>query len=337
MVWSTLKTVTAMVLGAFPNTPIVPVYGNNDVPYHYVTPLGPRGAPWMAQVRGLWEPVATCAGCAAGAIPADFSVWDSTGAYSVAPYAGLRVVALNTLLFGPFGAFNLSQSGGAAGQAAAAETMLAWFRATITRAASTGERLLVTSHMPPGMQPFNDKPVWNSTWQGAYASAVLAAGPIVVGQLFGHFHFDDFRLLTLPGGSTVPVMLAPSVSPVYYNNPAFRDVYLDPATSAVTNYVQHYADLPASNAGGAAAWAKEYSFTDLYGVAPDAAGYGGLPARMAADSRLYGSYLRHHYALYAPFPHHYICAMALSGAEEYHACVKAGLAYDRHDVCLPVS
>ena len=327
-----------MIQSVFPNAPLIPVYGNNDVPYHYVTPLGPRGATWMKQVRGVWEPVAACAACAGGPRPADFSAWDATGAYSIVPYAGLRIVALNTLLFGPLGAYNLSQSGGAGGQATAAGAMLSWFNTTVAAAADAGEQLLVTSHMPPGNQPYNDKAVWNSTWQDAYAKVLAAAAPRLVGQLYGHFHLDDFRLLTVPGGGApLPVMLAPAVSPVYYNNPAFREVYIDGGSMRLVDYDQHWCDLPASNAAGRALWSKEYTFSALYGAAPDVAGYGALPGRMLGDSALYSEFLRHHYTLYAPFPHHYTCAMAQSGAAAYRACVAAGLRYDRHDQCLPVN
>ena len=71
------------------------------------------------------------------------------------------------------------------------------------------------------------------------------------GQFFAHTHKDDFRLhLTAPetsapqqvGGKSF-VLLAPSISPVYQNNPAFRVMSLDTEHLSLLDYSQYFMDL----------------------------------------------------------------------------------------------
>ena len=71
------------------------------------------------------------------------------------------------------------------------------------------------------------------------------------GQFFAHTHKDDFRLhMTTPetsapqqGSAKSFVLLAPAISPVYQNNPAFRVMSLDTDNLALLDYSQFYMDL----------------------------------------------------------------------------------------------
>ena len=61
------------------------------------------------------------------------------------------------------------------------------------------------------------------------------------GQLYGHIHKDDFHVQRTSEGKAY-ALLAPSVSPVYRNNPAFRIVSCDKQGS-ILDYDQQYMDL----------------------------------------------------------------------------------------------
>ena len=71
-------------------------------------------------------------------------------------------------------------------------------------------------------------------------------------QFFAHSHKDDFRLQMSETETDKThqeeetksfVLLAPAISPVYHNNPAFRVVSLDTEKQALLDYSQHYMDL----------------------------------------------------------------------------------------------
>ena len=71
---------------------------------------------------------------------------------------------------------------------------------------------------------------------------------LFIGQFYAHFHKDSFRFLqddkrdpSIENSSFV--LLIPSVSPVYRNNPSFRVVHVDPDLQALTDYEQYYMNL----------------------------------------------------------------------------------------------
>ena len=69
-----------------------------------------------------------------------------------------------------------------------------------------------------------------------------------LGQLYGHTHGDDFHLQILDAkdeeASTKSfILMAPSISPVYSNNPAFRVLSLNTNKQALVDYDQYYLDL----------------------------------------------------------------------------------------------
>ena len=68
-----------------------------------------------------------------------------------------------------------------------------------------------------------------------------------LGQFFAHSHKDDFRLQMFEPETSITarsfVLLAPAISPVYHNNPAFRLVSLDTDQQSLADYTQYYMDL----------------------------------------------------------------------------------------------
>lgn len=301
-----IQAVVDLVRATFPCVPVVPMFGNNDVPAHYVTPLGPLGKPWLDAMAALWRPAALSAGCP-NELPADnidMSIFSSTGAYSVllGPSPGFRVVALNTLLFGRLEKYNLSESGGIATQRAAADSMKVWLESTLATAGTKGEKVILASHMPPGMQPYDDQAVWDEGYSDGYVEQVSAHADAVVAQLYGHFHYDTFRVLD--DGKAGAVLLTPSISPVNRNNPAFRRMFARKADLSVYDYEQYWLDLPQSNALNKEHWALQYKFSQLYNTTLAGKDMAALQKRLALDTRLYSEYMQNRQIMYSPFQQH---------------------------------
>ena len=71
------------------------------------------------------------------------------------------------------------------------------------------------------------------------------------GQLYGHTHQDDFHLQILDTSNEEAekastksfLLIAPSISPIFSNNPAFRVMSLDTDQEALVDYDQYYLDL----------------------------------------------------------------------------------------------
>ena len=72
---------------------------------------------------------------------------------------------------------------------------------------------------------------------------------MIPGQLFGFMHKDDFRLQLLDSNRDSSDMkrsfalLAPSLSPDFKSNPAFRMMSLDKEALCLVDYSQYYMDL----------------------------------------------------------------------------------------------
>jgi hypothetical protein len=78
----------------------------------------------------------------------------------------------------------------------------------------------------------------------------------------GHIHRDDFRILPdREGKPLLPIHVAPSVSPVYFNNPAVEVGWYDKSTGELADYAPLYLDL----ANFKTTWAVEYVFSQAYG------------------------------------------------------------------------
>lgn len=69
------------------------------------------------------------------------------------------------------------------------------------------------------------------------------------GQLFGHMHKDDFRLQLLDSSDIKKsfALIAPSLSPDFNSNPAFRVMSLDKEALSLVDYNQYYMDLDPGN------------------------------------------------------------------------------------------
>jgi hypothetical protein len=106
---------------------------------------------------------------------------------------------------------------------------------------------------------------------------------IIIGQLFGHLHTDEFRvggifadnvdndkddeddITSIPASISTPLLLGASVSPLHGNDPSFRLVRYDRGEGKHSNhhrlvdYESHVYSLITRN------WSKLYTFSGAYG------------------------------------------------------------------------
>ena len=60
-----MQTVSRKAHEAFPDVPIFPCFGNNDLPGHYELPIN-RSDPWYETVLSYWAPLILCPECPEG-------------------------------------------------------------------------------------------------------------------------------------------------------------------------------------------------------------------------------------------------------------------------------
>lgn len=200
--------------------------------------------------RGLpYVNIAAACSATVGAPCITSPVDPADGYYSVRPIDGLRVIAMNTVLFTSHEYYDHNTKGVA--RAAAAAAQLAWLEHELTSLGPT-EKALIAMHIPPGGDAYNlanhkgAEAMWCSTygWQDSFLEAVLAQ-PSVVGIAHGHTHDDDLRRIHR-GDDQSPVAViaigAPGIVADHSNTPAFKVVSFDAASKAPVNAITLYAD-----------------------------------------------------------------------------------------------
>jgi hypothetical protein len=245
----------------FPAATILSALGNNDEECgdYQLQPGGPFLADTLPIVRRL-------VGSAGG--PGFDRDWQSYGNYS-ARAGGVRVLSTNTNFFST----HYRNACGSPADGDPGKATLAWLETELAAAKGAWERVWLLYHIPPGIDgyatlrkgscPSMTIPMWEQRYAEAFSALLRRYSDIVTASFVGHTHMDDFRLIGDAGGRYGFALITPAVSPIFGQNPAFRTVaydaaggILDQTTYGLTNFARATAD-----AGSAAEWGAEYTFT----------------------------------------------------------------------------
>ena len=271
---------------AFPQTMIAPVLGNNDsLCGDYAQQ---PGGPFLQDMQPILHDLLNLDG-RSGEVGTGFDdTWQAIGAYDV-PVTGsdqLRLVVIDDSFLSRH---YRNRCGTAASPDGAART-LDWLQQRLDHWARSNKRVWLVMHIPPGLD----------TYGTLHASAALTrACPTPVSMLdaameprltallrryrttlaaglTGHTHLDDFRLIDDGAGGTAGFFLInPGISPLFGQNPAFRDVSfgLDGTLLDQTTLIEQ-----------AGAWREEYSFRQSWGYPRiDAESLSSLSKRIQTD------------------------------------------------------
>ncbi|XP_073228065.1 cyclic GMP-AMP phosphodiesterase SMPDL3A-like [Porites lutea] len=263
-----IQTVSSKAHEVFPDIPIFPAFGNNDIPGHYVLPIN-RSDPWYETVLTYWAPLILCSCCPKDVQrPTTMDALKKTfldGGYYSANIADGRMVVLvpNAMYWNNnWQTYPLWDE--------IAERQLQWLAEQLALAKNKGKSVLIMSHIPPGGDPFNYNYFWIPKYAERYVS--LVAGKyhdVIAGQFYAHTHKDDFRLQILntedeKTSTKSFVLQTASVSPTYSNNPAFKVFTMRTDIQALVDYDQHYLDLEVATEFSNPVWKFDYTFSKRY-------------------------------------------------------------------------
>ncbi len=265
------------------------------------------------------------------------------GYYSVsmaAPMHDTSLIVVNDLFLSP----KYATCGGNA-DTKGATAQMEWLEQQLTQAQQAGQRVWVTGHIPPGIDPYSTAAKLRNVCGGDKAVTFLASNKladllvdhsrIVRLAIFAHTHMDEMRLLKPEGkdvhagrDSTIAVKIVSSISPVDDNNPSFTIARVDPSTAVLEDYEV----IAASNQTGVAnRWVKEYDFRETYHENEfSPATLGKLLGEFRADSNaatgISQAYIRDYFVGDAsreltPFWPQYVCALDNHTSKSFAACV----------------
>ena len=167
---------------------------------------------------------------------------DVVGSVANGGYYSVEPSGMNHMIIGP-NTFALSPL------ATADPTMIAaqfpWFDAKLAEASTTGKKVWLLMHAPPGADEAttggegNDTGqittatmMWFDTYQTTFMGIIDKYPGVIAMSLAGHTHMDEFRLMS--SGNTLAITAG--ISPVFGNNPAYKIFTLDSLSLAPTDY-----------------------------------------------------------------------------------------------------
>lgn len=247
---ATMSRIARTFNAAFPHAQFVIVPGNNDDPCgdYRATP----GSPYFKYLAHLWAPMVN----RNGAAPDFEREFGQYGWYRARlPLAHLRVLALDSVYW------SIVYRRCANYHPDAPQREMTWLQNSLD-ALPAAAKAVIVMHIPPGVDPVSTLmthrllvvPFIQDQRATAFVRDTGARKDRIAFEIAGHMHRDDFRLF-----DGVPLLMAPSVSPIYRNNPAF--LRLDLASDGtLADYQPFYFDIRSGK------WNKERSFDQTYGV-----------------------------------------------------------------------
>lgn len=205
--------------------PVLFVLGNNDS-YAGDYQLIPGGE-YLADTSDLFYSTLLLG----GADPETFHRTYAAGGYYTAQPSPSKVlfICLSTVLF----SVNWSSDGAED----APMRQLDWLAQTLSDAKAQGKKVWILTHVPPGADVYATVSthmddagrisdacmMWKADYQERFLEIIRPYGDTIEACFAGHTHMDEYRIMFWEDDdSQETVLLSPSVSPQFGNNPGFK-------------------------------------------------------------------------------------------------------------------
>lgn len=182
-----------LITKTFPDTQVIPMIGNDDAYNDYEMPEGWDKMQYLDFLYTLWTPITKSIS----------STFLKDGYYSTVTGSGYNVLVLNTLFFSKY--YNVNAEG---------EVEMLWLKQQL----SLKSKVLIAMHIPPGVNLYNGGDAsWNDYFTQIFIDLVSMYQKNIAGIFSGHYHNGFFQFV-----GEIPIIINPSISPLFGNNPGFR-------------------------------------------------------------------------------------------------------------------
>jgi len=284
-----LERVTDALNKYFPNTPIIMALGNHDsYPVDQFNRIGPDvnhldNFDWLlTAITKYWTPWLTKFTDKTDSARA-LNDLRNFGHYSISPVLGLRVVALNTMWADFFNWYNLLDEG-------QGQKQFEWLETTLRVAKNSGEKVILAGHIPPYDSNFDESGGYIPT----YHSIFHKYKDIIVAQLYGHTHTDQYNLMFTNGlnETATGMIYQTSSTGAFGHQPAYRSISYDSKFNFL-DYDHYITNIEDANKNDKPVWKKEYSAKAEYGLKDlSVASWDDLWHRFSTDDALFQKWYR---------------------------------------------
>lgn len=167
---------------------------------------------------------------------------------------------------------------------------LHWLYRQLHKAEIAKEKVFILAHIAPGTHSCLGR------WSHEYNRLVNRFRNVILGQFFGHTHFDEFQIFFNGTKAINLAYLAPSQTSVDGLNPAYRIYEIDDETNLLVDHVTFYADIEKANKEGFLEVKKEYSARQTLGLedmSPES--WHKYVKELSTDSSKFQEFRRHYY------------------------------------------
>jgi sphingomyelin phosphodiesterase acid-like 3 len=217
----TIQFIAGLFKTSFPGVTIIPAMGNNDT---YGDDYALQDQRFLNDFAGAWAPN----------IPKSSAAALKAQGYYTWKTGSLKLLVINSA--------SLSYGSLYQPQAAA---MLNWVESNLADAQS--KNVWIISHIPPGLNGYNDSNMWNADYTQTFVNTVVKYAPNVKLELASHTHFNDFKVFYNAAQLPVAFMrIVPSICSNHGNNPSFEIAEYNNVTCRVIHETNWYLNLVAS-------------------------------------------------------------------------------------------
>ena len=181
------------------------------------------------------------------------------GYYSIDLFGHLKVIGLNTIMCSALILEDYS---------AQVSAQFTWFNAQLAAAQSARQKVWIVMHVPagiyiPGVTENNGQltgvaMMWYDEYQTNFLNILAAYPGLISFALAGHTHMDEYRILS----PKVVLDITPGISPVFYNDPAYKIFTVDNSTFTPVDYQSIKYPLAAAPDS----FSDYYQFTQAYSM-----------------------------------------------------------------------
>jgi hypothetical protein len=126
-----------------------------------------------------------------------------------------------------------------------AAEMLKWLQQTLAN--TNGKNVWIIMHIPPGLNGFNKKDLWEVAYKDAFVGDIIKYAPSVKLMIASHTHFNDFKVVYDRSKYPAPVAfmrIVPSICSNHGNYPSFEVADFNPSTGNLVVETNWYLRLP---------------------------------------------------------------------------------------------
>jgi hypothetical protein len=126
-----------------------------------------------------------------------------------------------------------------------AAEMLKWLQQTLAN--TNGKNVWIIMHIPPGLNGFNKKDLWEVAYKDTFVGDIIKYAPSVKLMIASHTHFNDFKVVYDRSKYPAPVALmriVPSICSNHGNYPSFEVADFNPSTGGLITETNWYLRLP---------------------------------------------------------------------------------------------